>query len=117
VVGSGDAAVEEALFLAKFCDKIYISVIHDKGIMDANKVAQERAWACPKFEFVWNTVVDEYVGDDLLEAVVLRNVKTGEKLSSTWMQYSSLSGMYQTPRFLRASSICRVTATSRPTTS
>lgn len=80
VVGSGDAAVEEALFLAKFCDKIYISVIHDEGIMDANKVAQERAWACPKFEFVWNTVVDEYLGDDLLEAVVLRNVKTGEKI-------------------------------------
>lgn len=80
VVGSGDAAIEEALFLAKFAEKIYISVIHDVGIMDANKVAQERARQCEKFEFVWNTVVDEYVGEEELEGVILRNVKTGEKI-------------------------------------
>lgn len=80
VVGSGDAAIEEALFLARFAEKIYISVVHDVGIMDANKVAQEKARKCDKFEFVWNTVVDEYVGEDELETVILRNVKTGERI-------------------------------------
>ncbi|HHY94363.1 MAG TPA: FAD-dependent oxidoreductase [Firmicutes bacterium] len=80
VVGSGDAAIEEALFLSKFAKKIYLSVVHDVGIMDANQVAQERARQCPQFEFVWNTVVDEYVGDEEVETVILRNLKTGERI-------------------------------------
>lgn len=80
VVGSGDAAIEEAIFLSKFAKKIYISVIHDEGIMDANKVAQEQALKNEKLHFIWNTMVDEFVGGDDLETVVLRNTKTGEKI-------------------------------------
>lgn len=80
VVGSGDAAIEESIFLSKFANKIYISVIHDVGIMDANKVAQEQALKNEKLHFIWNTMVDEFVGGDTLETVILRNVKTGEKI-------------------------------------
>jgi thioredoxin reductase (NADPH) len=43
IVGSGDAAIEEGMFLTKFAKKVYVSVIHNEGIMDANKVAQEKA--------------------------------------------------------------------------
>ncbi len=78
IVGSGDAAIEEGLFLTKFARKVKVSVIHDEGILDANKVAQEQAFANPKMEFIWNTVVDEYRGQERLEEVILRNTKTGE---------------------------------------
>jgi thioredoxin reductase (NADPH) len=75
VIGSGDAAVEEALFLSKFAKKVIMSVLHEEGHMDANAVAQEEALANPKMEFRWNTVVDHYEGADRLERVVLRNTK------------------------------------------
>uniref|UniRef100_A0A7C3EET2 FAD-dependent oxidoreductase n=1 Tax=Gracilinema caldarium TaxID=215591 RepID=A0A7C3EET2_9SPIR len=78
VIGSGDAAIEEGMFLTKFAREVIVSVIHDEGIMDANKVAQEKAMANPKMKFMWNTVVDSFEGDDMLKQVVLKNIKTGE---------------------------------------
>jgi thioredoxin reductase (NADPH) len=78
VIGSGDAAIEEGTFLTKFANEVIVSVIHDEGIMDANKVAQEKALANPKMKFMWNTVVDSFEGDDELKQVVLKNIKTGE---------------------------------------
>jgi thioredoxin reductase (NADPH) len=78
VIGSGDAAIEEGMFLTKFAREVIVSVIHDEGIMDANKVAQEKALANPKLRFMWNTVVDSFEGDDFLKQVVLKNIKTGE---------------------------------------
>lgn len=78
VVGSGDAAIEEGMFLTKFASEVVVSVIHDEGIMDANKVAQEKALSNPKMKFLWNTVVDSYEGEDMLSHVVLKNIKTGE---------------------------------------
>ena len=78
VIGSGDAAIEEAMFLTKFAKKVIISVLHDEGHMDANAVAQEEALANPKLEFHWNTVVDHFEGGDMLEKVVLRNTKKNE---------------------------------------
>lgn len=78
VIGSGDAAIEEGMFLTKFASEVFVSVIHNEGTMDANKVAQEKALANPKMKFLWNTVVDSFEGDDTLKQVVLKNVKTGE---------------------------------------
>lgn len=78
IVGSGDAAIEEGLFLTKFASKVKVSVIHDEGTLDANKIAQEQAFAHPKMEFIWNTMVEEYQGQERLERVILRNTKTGE---------------------------------------
>jgi len=80
VIGSGDAAIEEGMFLTKFASEVIVSVIHDKGTMDANKVAQEKAYANPKMKFMWNTVVNSFEGEEMLKTVVLKNIKTGELL-------------------------------------
>lgn len=78
VIGSGDAAIEEGMFLTKFANKVYVSVIHDNGKMDCNEIAKEQALANPKMEFIWNTVVDSFEGDGHLDTVVLKNLKTDE---------------------------------------
>lgn len=79
VIGSGDAAIEEGMFLTKFADKVIVSVMHEEGKMDCNEIAKNQALSNPKMEFIWNTVVGEFKGTDAhLEAVALKNVKTGE---------------------------------------
>jgi len=78
VIGSGDAAIEEGMFLTKFASKVTVSVMHDEGIMDCNEIAKEAALANPKMEFVWNTVVHSFEGEEHLDKVVLKNVKTDE---------------------------------------
>jgi thioredoxin reductase (NADPH) len=78
VIGSGDAAIEEGMFLSKFAKKIIVSVIHDEGKMDCNEIARDQALNNPTMEFKWNTIVDSFEGEDHLEKVVLKNLKTGE---------------------------------------
>lgn len=78
VIGSGDAAIEEGMFLTKFASKVIVSVIHDTGKMDCNEIAREMAFDNPKMEFKWNTMVDSFQGNGHLEKVVLKNLKTGE---------------------------------------
>lgn len=78
VIGSGDAAIEEGMFLTKYAQKVIVSVIHDEGIMDANKIAQQKALKNPKIEFIWNSVVNSFHGEDKLNKVELKNVKTDE---------------------------------------
>lgn len=78
VIGSGDAAIEEGMFLSKFAEKIIVSVIHDTGKMDCNEIAKEAALANPKMEFAWNTMVDSFEGDGHLARVNLKNLKSGE---------------------------------------
>jgi thioredoxin reductase (NADPH) len=77
VVGGGDAAVEEGMFLTKFADKV--TVIHRRDELRANKEAQKRAFANPKMSWVWNTVVEEVLGDDQVTGVAVRNVESGER--------------------------------------
>jgi thioredoxin reductase (NADPH) len=76
VVGGGDSAVEEATFLTRFGSKVSLIVRRDE--LRASKIMQERAFADPKLEIVWNKVVEEIRGDDRLEGVVLRDTVTGE---------------------------------------
>ncbi|WP_432407784.1 FAD-dependent oxidoreductase [Wukongibacter sp. M2B1] len=78
VIGSGDAAIEEGMFLTKFANKVYVSVMHDNGKMDCNEIAKEQALSNPKMEFIWNTVVDSFEGEGHLDTVVLKNLKTDE---------------------------------------
>lgn len=83
VIGSGDAAIEEGMFLTKFAKKVIVSVIHDKGIMDANKIAQEQAMKNAKMEFIWNSVVHSFEGEERLNKVVLKNTKTEELIETS----------------------------------
>lgn len=76
VVGGGNAAVEEAMYLTKFADKVY--VIHRRNELRADKIVQERAFKNEKIEFIWDSVVKEIKGDNLVNTVVLENVKTKE---------------------------------------
>jgi thioredoxin reductase (NADPH) len=76
VVGGGDSAVEEALFLTKFASKL--TVVHRRDTLRASKILQERAFSNPKIEFRWDSVVTEVLGDGKLEGVALANAKTGE---------------------------------------
>lgn len=76
VVGGGNAAVEEAMYLTKFADKVY--VIHRRDELRADKIVQERAFKNEKIEFIWDSVVKEILGDDLVHTAVLENVKTKE---------------------------------------
>ena len=77
VVGGGDSAIDEGLFLTRFAHKV--TIIHRRDALRATKILQERAFANPKITFIWNQVVDQIVGTDHLEKVVLRHVRTGEK--------------------------------------
>ncbi|CFX88931.1 Thioredoxin reductase [Syntrophomonas zehnderi OL-4] len=78
VVGNGDAAVEEAMYLTKFAETVTIIVIHDEGILDCNQASAEKAMANPKIKWVWSSVLQEVKGDGLVESVVIKNIKTGE---------------------------------------
>ena len=77
VVGGGNAAITEALYLTKFASKVI--VIHRREQLRATRILQEKAFSEPKIEFLWNTVVEEIDGDDKVKQLKLRQVKTGEK--------------------------------------
>jgi len=77
VVGGGDTAMEEALFLTRFATKV--TVIHRRDQLRASKIMQERAFAHEKIEFAWNTAVDEVVGEEYVTGVRLLNLESGEK--------------------------------------
>lgn len=76
VVGGGDSAMEEALFLTRFGSKV--TVIHRREGLRASKIMADRAIAHPKIEFIWNTVAEEAIGAETLQALKLRNLETGE---------------------------------------
>ena len=76
VVGGGDSAVEEAMYLTKFARKV--TVIHRRDELRAAKSIQEKAFRNPKMNFMWDSVVEELHGDGILSGMTVRNVKTGE---------------------------------------
>jgi thioredoxin reductase (NADPH) len=77
VVGGGDSAIQEAIFLTKFAEKVY--VIHRRDQLRAEKILQERALSNPKIQLVWDSVVERITGDDNVKSIEIRNVKTEEK--------------------------------------
>jgi thioredoxin reductase (NADPH) len=77
MVGGGDSAIEEAIFLTRFASKVRI--IHRRSQLRAEKLLQDRAFRNGKIEFIWDTVVTEIVGEQVVAGVKLRNVQTGDE--------------------------------------
>lgn len=76
VVGGGNAAVEEAMYLTKFANKVYI--IHRRDTLRADKIVQERAFKNEKIEFIFDTIPKEILGENVVETFVLENIKTNK---------------------------------------
>ena len=77
VVGGGDSAVEEATFLTRYAEKVYI--VHRREEWRAQKLLQERALANPKIEPIWNATVEEIGGEQKVQWMVVRDIKTGDR--------------------------------------
>ncbi len=77
VVGGGDSALEEGLFLTRFANTV--TIIHRRDELRAGAILRKRALENPKIKFIWDTVVTEIMGEDAVTAVKLKNVKTGEE--------------------------------------
>lgn len=76
VIGGGDSAVEEALYLTKFARKV--TIVHRRDELRAAKSIQDKAFKNPKVEFLWNSVVNEIKGEGIVESIVFKNTKSGE---------------------------------------
>ena len=76
VIGGGDSAVEEAMYLTKFARKV--TIVHRRDELRAAKSIQDKAFANAKIAFLWDTVVEEIKGDGIVESIVFKNVKTNE---------------------------------------
>lgn len=92
VVGGGDSAVEESLYLTKFARKV--TIIHRRDALRAVKSIQEKAFANKKVAFLWDSVVKELKGDGLLEAMVVENVKTRELTEITANEEDGTFGVF-----------------------
>jgi thioredoxin reductase (NADPH) len=79
VVGGGDSALEEGLFLTRYASSV--TIVHRRDSLRAGAVLQKRALEHPKIQFVWNTVVTEVVGKEKVEGVMLKNIQTGKESS------------------------------------
>ena len=76
VVGGGDSAMDESFYLTGICNSV--TIIHRRDELRATKVLQDRAFANPKYKWLWSHLVEEFVGNDVLEAVRVKDIKTGE---------------------------------------
>ena len=92
VVGGGDSAVEEAMYLTKFARKV--TIIHRRDELRAAKSIQEKAFANPKIAFLWDSVVVKVDGDDLLSSMTVKNVKTGELTTVEADEDDGLFGLF-----------------------
>ena len=76
VIGGGDTALEEALFLTRYASQV--TVIHRRDSLRASKIMQERALKHPKIRFIWDSAVEDVLGEEAVEGLKLRNLKTGQ---------------------------------------
>ncbi len=91
-MGGGDSAVEEAIYLTKFARKV--TIIHRRDALRAAKSIQEKAFANDKIEFMWDSVVEEVGGDEILTKMLVKNVKTGEITTIEADEEDGLFGLF-----------------------
>lgn len=103
VIGGGDSAVEEAIFLTKFARKV--TIVHRRDELRAAKSIQEKAFKNPKIDFLWDTVVEEIKGDGIVESVVFKNVKTNELTEYTADEEDGTFGIFVFVGYLPATGI------------
>jgi thioredoxin reductase (NADPH) len=105
VIGSGDQAIEEGMFITKFARKVTVIVLHDEGILDCNKLSGECALNHEKMEFIWNSTIEEVLGEESVEAVKIKNIKTGESTELACQGVFFFVGMVPSTRFLKESGV------------
>ncbi|WP_425804279.1 thioredoxin-disulfide reductase [Desulfitobacterium sp. Sab5] len=105
VVGSGDQAIEEGMYITKFARKVTMIVLHDEGVLDCNKVSAERAFQNEKMEFVWNSTIEEVLGEEKVEGVKIKNLKTGGSTELACQGVFFFVGMVPSTHFLKDSGI------------
>ena len=76
VVGGGDSAVEESIFLTKYASRVYL--VHRRDSLRASKIMAERALKHPKIEVLWNSVLEKVIGDSVVRKVLIKNIETGQ---------------------------------------
>lgn len=105
VVGSGDQAIEEGMYITKFARKVTVIVLHDEGVLDCNKVSAERAFQNGKMEFIWNSTIEEVLGEENVEGVKIKNLKTGGSTELSCQGVFFFVGMVPSTHFLKDSGI------------
>jgi thioredoxin reductase (NADPH) len=103
VIGGGDAAIEEATYLAKFATEVI--VIHRRDSLRASKIMQSRAQANPKIKFIWNSEVVEILGDEKVEGIKIKNLLTGKETEIPTDGVFVAIGHEPSTKFLAASGI------------
>lgn len=105
VIGSGDQAIEEGMYITKFAKKVTVIVLHDEGVLDCNKVSAERAFNNEKMEFIWNSTVEEVQGKESVEGVKIKNIKTGCSSELACQGVFFFVGMVPSTHFLKESGV------------
>jgi thioredoxin reductase (NADPH) len=105
VVGSGDQAIEEGMYITKYARKVTVIVLHDEGILDCNKVSAECALNHAKMKFIWNSTIEEVLGEECVHAVKIKNLKTGQSTELTCQGVFFFVGMVPSTRFLKESGL------------
>jgi thioredoxin reductase (NADPH) len=98
VVGGGNTAVDEGVYITKFANKV--TIVHRRDQLRAEPIYQERAFKNEKIAFCWDSVVEEFVGEEVLEKLILKNVKTGEKSELAAQGAFVLTGTRPNTQFL-----------------
>ncbi|KUO62052.1 MAG: pyridine nucleotide-disulfide oxidoreductase [Gracilibacter sp. BRH_c7a] len=101
VIGSGDQAIEEGIYITKFARKVTVTVLHEEGILDCNKVSAERAFQNEKMEFIWNSTIEEVLGEEKVEGVKIMNLKTGCSTELICQGVFFFVGMVPSTHFLK----------------
>ncbi|MEG6522699.1 FAD-dependent oxidoreductase [Desulfotomaculum sp. 1211_IL3151] len=105
VVGSGDQAIEEGMYITKFARKVTVIVLHDEGVLDCNKVSAEKAFQNEKMEFIWNSTIEEVLGEENVEGIKIKNLKTGVSHKLNCQGVFFFVGMIPSTHFLEESGV------------